>query len=270
MIDRLGFGCVALTSFATPGEAMRLLNTAYDLGIRHFDTAPIYGQGYSERLLGRFLRGRRDRVTVATKFGLTPPRTPNLPLAAALALNAVRRRLARRRAETPSAPATAEPVEPDRRRIERSEIEAAFDASRRSLGIDHIDLYLLHEEVPAALTPQAFDYLQSLRASGKVRRLGLAAPATRYGALSPEDLEGWDVLQYEAGPAWPGSAGLIARFPAQQHIFHSCLKGVARDGDPQAAGRALAERLTANPQGLVLFSSTRPDHVRTNLRVLAG
>jgi aryl-alcohol dehydrogenase-like predicted oxidoreductase len=271
MIDRLGFGCVALTSAATPGEALRLLNTAFELGVRHFDTAPIYGQGYSERLLGQFLRGRRDQVTVATKFGMRPSRPPSLPIAAALALNALRRRLAApRRPAGTATPDSEPPADPPTRRIGREEIEADFDASRRSLGVDHIDLYLLHEETPAALTPEALDFLQELRAAGKARRIGLAASATRYLALSPADLQGWDALQYESGAMWPASEGLLERFPAQQHIFHSCLKGVPRSGDPGAAGRALAERLAANPHGMVLFSSTKPDHVRANLAAVAG
>jgi D-threo-aldose 1-dehydrogenase len=271
MIDRLGFGCVALTGFATPGEALRLLNTAFDLGIRHFDTAPLYGQGYSERLVGEFLRGRRDRVTVATKFGMGPARPPNLPLPVALGLNVLRRRLAAgrpRKVETTKAPA-ASPTPASSRRIERPEIQAAFDASRRSLGVDHIDLYLLHEDVPAALSPDALAFLRDLRTAGQVRQIGLAASASRYQALEPADVEGWDLLQYEAGSMWPGSDGLLRRFPDQKHVFHSCLKGVTRQGDPNAAGRVLAERLAANPKGLVLFSSTRIDHLRANLGVLS-
>ncbi len=277
MIDRLGFGCVALTSFDTPGQVSRVLNTAFDLGVRHFDTAPLYGQGYSERLLGEFLRGRRDKVTVATKFGMSPARPPRLPIPAALALNALRRRMAASRPRSAEAarPAAEPPVpEPQvaapPRRIERAEIEAAFDASRRSLGVDHVDLYLLHEEVPAALSPGALAFLLALRAAGKAKRIGLAASASRYRALSVADVQGWDVLQYEAGPMWPNSDVLLERFPAQQHIFHSCLKGVPRDGGPDAAGLVLRRQLERNPDGLVLFSSSKAEHIRANLAAVTG
>ena len=54
-------------------EAIALLESAFDVGIRYFDTAPSYGDGVSERRLGRFLKrmpaGQRSQVTVATKFG---------------------------------------------------------------------------------------------------------------------------------------------------------------------------------------------------------
>jgi hypothetical protein len=265
-VERLGFGCTPLTALATPGAALRLLEGVFDLGVRHFDTAPVYGQGYSERLLGLFLRRRRGTVTVATKFGLTPARAPTLPIAAALALNAVRRRLPR---PQPSDGATAAaPPSALTPCIGRAEVAAAFDASRRSLGVERIDLYLLHEHVPAALTPEAFDFLLALKASGQVGRIGLAANGARYLALAEADLEGWDVLQYESGPAWPAHAALPTRFPGKLHYFHSCLKGVAREAG--AIGAVLAERLAANPEGKVIFSSTRLDHVRADLAAIAG
>jgi aryl-alcohol dehydrogenase-like predicted oxidoreductase len=54
-------------------ERLQLLECAYDAGIRHFDTAPYYGYGEAERVLGEFLRGKRDQVTITTKFGIQPP-----------------------------------------------------------------------------------------------------------------------------------------------------------------------------------------------------
>ena len=165
------------------------------------------------------------------------------------------------------------PIRPPatRRRIGRAELEASFDSSCRALGTDHVDLYLLHEEVPSALEPAAVDFLQELRASNRVRQLGLAANGSRYLDLEPADLAPWNVLQYEFGPAWPAHAGLLRQFPAKTHIFHSCLRGVS----PTAAsgtepGRVLAGCLSANPSGRVLFSSTNLAHVRANLRVIGG
>ena len=68
-----GFGCVGLTAVEGENRAIELLHRAHDLGITHFDVAPLYGMGRAEHILGRFLQGRRSNVTVATKFGLAPP-----------------------------------------------------------------------------------------------------------------------------------------------------------------------------------------------------
>lgn len=269
-IDRLGFGCVALAGLASPRRARDLLEGVLELGIRHFDTAPVYGRGYSERLLGDFLRGKRQQVSIATKFGLPAGQAPRLPIELAMGLNALRRRLRSRPTPAAARPASDPPsaadAEPPPRRIGRAEVEASFDASRRALGIDTIDLYLLHEALPSSLEPAAVDFLLKLREAGKVGRLGVAARGNRTLALTPSELADWDVLQYEYGPAWPQHAELPDRFPSMTHIFHSCLRGVARDGN--AAARTLAACVSANPRGRVLFSSANLAHIRDNVGAL--
>ncbi|MFZ5779689.1 MAG: aldo/keto reductase [Pseudomonadota bacterium] len=275
VLDRVGFGCGALSTLGTPRASRRLLEGVLELGIRHFDTAPLYGRGYSERLLGQFLRGKRESVSIATKFGLVPGYVPPLPVGLAMGLNALRRWGARARrvpASVASSPAPAPPPpsppadRPSAPTIDRDAVKTAFDGSCRALGTDHIDLYLLHEHVPSALTSGAMDFLLDLKASGRVGQIGLAANGSRYAGLSHAELMPWDVLQYEYGPAWPDHASLPQRFPTKSHVFHSCLRGVTGGG--QAPGRVLARCLRDNPSARVLFSSTRLDHVSENVRTL--
>lgn len=268
-VVRLGFGCVALASLANPRQARDLLEGVLELGIRHFDTAPVYGRGYSERLLGDFLRGKREQVSIATKFGLSPGQAPRVPVGLAMRLNALRRRLRSgpaHAAVTPTSDPSTADAEPPPRRIGRDEVEASFDASRRALGTDTIDLYLLHEALPSSLEPAAIDFVLKLRDAGKVGQLGVAARGSRTLALNPAELAEWDVLQYEYGPAWPQHAELPRRFPSKTHIFHSCLRGVSRQGPDPA--RALAACVSANPSGRVLFSSANLAHIRDNVGAL--
>lgn len=269
LVDRLGFGCVGLSLAPTAAKAVGLLEAVHDLGIRYFDTAPIYGRGYSERLLGRFLRGRREKVIVVTKFGLSPPTAPRLPVGVALGLAALKRRLRSSPAPSVASPAPPLPTVGQTRRISRAEVQSSFDASRRSLGTDYVDVYLLHEDLPAALEPDALELLLQLRAAGAVRQLGVAAAGGRYANLTPSDLAGWDVLQYEYGPAWPWTAGLPRRFPRMQHVFHSSLHGCL-GADPAVPARTMAHCLTANPEARLLFSSTKLAHIRDNLRYMGG
>jgi aryl-alcohol dehydrogenase-like predicted oxidoreductase len=138
-LDKIGFGCIALSTLPNSGAARKLLEGVLDIGITHFDTAPVYGKGYSERILGEFLRHKRDGVTVATKFGLGLPGVFPAPIWLALPLNNLRRRWRSRRA--PSHPRS---VSDDRkgyeddtllnpRRITRAEIERSFENSCRAL-----------------------------------------------------------------------------------------------------------------------------------------
>jgi hypothetical protein len=189
-----------------------------------------------------------------------------------LRLNALRRQLKPAR-RTPAGPLASPSFRPWVRRITRQEVEQSFHRSLRALGVDYIDLYLLHEAVPAYLAPDATDFVRELKACGRVRKIGVAAHGGNYAGLSDEDLEGWDVLQYEFGPRWPTHDCLRARFPGKQHILHSCLKSTLKappGTEARSPARVLCDCMRANPGGRVLFSSTRLEHVQQNLSLLSS
>jgi hypothetical protein len=124
MLSRLGFGTSGVMGAAlTTSGRLKLLDTAWDAGIRHFDTAPLYGFGEAESLLGPFLRRRRDTITITTKFGLLPASVhplarPLIPLARGVnrrLLPPLRRgvaRLASRRSAAPGPQASSLLVPP--------------------------------------------------------------------------------------------------------------------------------------------------------------
>lgn len=68
-VSRLGFGTASLHHLLSSGDRQSLLETAFDHGFTHFDTAPLYGDGMAERELGKFLASKREKVTIGTKFG---------------------------------------------------------------------------------------------------------------------------------------------------------------------------------------------------------
>jgi hypothetical protein len=267
-ISRLGFGCVQLTAISSARAAQNLLSAVFDLGIRHFDTAPIYGQGYSEKIIGRFLKGRREKVSIATKFGLRPSTRPTLYPDIALPLNALRKRY-----RAPPEKSVRVPVDPHKAspvvttRITKSDLQRDFSASCQAMSVDYIDLYLLHEHLPRSLDDDALQYLFWLKSSGQVGALGLAANGSNYLSLKPSNVTGWDVLQYEGGPAWPAHASLLRMFSEQTHNFHSCFKDVPR-GNSEVFGSRLRSCLRENPSGRVIFGSTSLRHVLDNLSVI--
>ncbi len=147
-VSAVGLGCMTMTGDYGAGdeaEAIATIHRAIALGVNFFDTADAYGRGRNEALLGRALKGRRDAVVVATKFG--PVRDAE---------------------DRPSINGRPEYV------------AQACDASLGRLGVDVIDLYYLHRvdrETPIEDTVGA---MARLVEQGKVRCLGLseAAPAT--------------------------------------------------------------------------------------------
>jgi aryl-alcohol dehydrogenase-like predicted oxidoreductase len=73
-VSRIGLGTMAMSGYyldatSSEGESIRTIHRALDLGVTHIDTAEIYGPYTNEELVGRALKGRRDGVVVATKFG---------------------------------------------------------------------------------------------------------------------------------------------------------------------------------------------------------
>jgi aryl-alcohol dehydrogenase-like predicted oxidoreductase len=171
---RLGFGCVSLGS-AGGGRSVRadvrLVQEAVDLGVTVFDTAAAYGSGASERVLGDALRGRRDRVLLATKGGYVfRERWSAEQAARRLAANMLRR-LPRRGI----GPASVGPGRDAYREKDFTPrfLRASVEASLRRLRTDHIDLYQLHG--PPDVLPDVFAELVDLRTSGKVLAFGVGA-----------------------------------------------------------------------------------------------
>src|ERR1700675_2032815 len=138
-IPVIGFGCSSLASVGHK-SALRLLDNAFDAGIRHFDVARYYGYGEAEATLGAFLKSRRAQVTVATKFGIEPPRRTN---ALRVALGVGRRFLR----FVPSARGVIQkhtPVLVKGNAFSVADAQRNLETSLRELGSDYIDFYLLH------------------------------------------------------------------------------------------------------------------------------
>ncbi len=158
-VSAMGLGCMGMSEFygsTDDAQSLATLEAAFDAGVTLFDTADSYGIGHNEALLGRFLRGKRGQVRIATKFGLV------------------------RQAGSYE------------RRVDNTPhyIRSACEASLRRLGVEHIDLYYIHR-LNLAQTPleDALGALADLARQGKIGALGLcevsAATLRRAAALHP-------------------------------------------------------------------------------------
>ncbi len=199
-LSRLGLGCSRVGSFNNPQslrQSAALIRAALDLGVTVLDTSNIYGQGDSERTIGRAVKGRRDAAFIVSKVGRGFSGKMRM---LAWAKPLVRPLLARR-GQGGGAAVTARRQESLRYDWRPETFAGALDASLRRIGTDRLDGYLLHSP-PAAVAGDAAvgAALARLRQAGKVRHYGVSCDdlPTLAAALTMEGLTmlqlPWDVI----------------------------------------------------------------------------
>jgi aryl-alcohol dehydrogenase-like predicted oxidoreductase len=227
-VPAIGFGCMVLPGFYFPGseeQAIATLHRAADIGVNFLDTADAYGNGKNEELIGRAIKGRRERYLIATKFGNVWK--PNVDY------------------DVDGRP---------------EYVVQACEASLKRLGIETIDLYYQHRVDPRVPIEDTVGAMKRLVEQGKVRYLGLseASPKTIRRAHKVHPIT---ALQTEYS-LWTREAeaeilplcrelgiGYVAYSPLGRGIFGGEIKGaesLAENDRRKAHPRFQGENLAAN------------------------
>ncbi len=278
---RLGFGTSALAGRIGRKESLRLLETAYDAGIRYFDTAPMYGYGAAEELLGEFLRTRRDHVTIATKFGIEPPkRSTAMKVIKTVAQGVVslapslRSTLSQRAAQMVSHGNFTLPY-----------AAMSLKRSLAALKTPHIDIFLMHEVALEQMTPELLDFLEAAVQRGEINQYGAATGAEetlrilRSGIAPGTVAQFPDKIAVEATDLLPASH-LCVTHSVLGEDFRTFCAAIAEDEqfarscsnqlgfackDTRKLGRFfLWTAMERNKHGIVVFGSLQDASIRAN------
>lgn len=156
----IGYGCwvVSGKEFWTGTDdknSVQAIETAYDKGINFFDVAPVYGFGHAEKLLGKALKGKRDKVIIASKCGLVWDESRNIS-----------------------------------NLLSKDSLLEEIDASLRRLSTDYIDIYQMHWPDYSTPIEETMETLNKIKAAGKIRYIGasnfpvkLLNEARKYGEI---------------------------------------------------------------------------------------
>lgn len=275
--SQIGLGCANL--FAGPGQdaANRLVGAALDAGIRHFDTAPAYGSGTSEDALAAALEGRSEGITITTKLGIMRP--SQTKASAGLRLRQI--------AKSALAFAPGLKARLGQRAYQMARqtnfaidaLEVSLTESLRRLRRDQVDVLLLHEPEPADVTDELARWMEDKVAQGRAGSVGFGVRRSSFTQV----LQSWPGVRFVQTEWLPDET---LELPGQRERFVSLHGAVRHRGALEARVRtdmqlrdrlaaygidsaapdgsaraALALALGANPDGLLLVSSSQPDRI---------
>jgi D-threo-aldose 1-dehydrogenase len=271
--SRLGYGCTNLMGAIDRQASLRLLEAAFDAGIRHFDVAPSYGEGQAEGCVGEFLGRHRGEVTVTTKYGAPREKSTGL-------IGLVKSALRSGKAHG------------GRLGFDAAHAKQSLERSLKELGTDRIDVWLLCDLTADDLRHDAQDeqllrLMEDSVAAGTIGTFGVASERRKVETLMLKRAKYCRTLQFE----W---AATDVAVPARMHGFRihhgalgwhlpALLAGLVEDkprcakwsdkvGMNLADGSVLAalmlkSALMENPHSLLLFSAKRRDHIERNVAV---
>ena len=140
-VSKLAIGCLHMGAFVDSSMSERIIDYAFDHEINFFDTSPIYGNGQSERIVGKFTKNKRDKVLIASKVGLAVSKKNNQFGVRKMQLN-------------------------------KKNIVKSVDLSLNNIGTDYIDYFQLHCFDDNTHIEDTFDSLNELVKVGKIRSYG--------------------------------------------------------------------------------------------------
>jgi D-threo-aldose 1-dehydrogenase len=288
---RVGFGCSNLLGDKTPEVGLGLLHAAYESGIRHFDVARVYNYGDAEALVGEFASGKRDKITISTKFGLMPRegvarmKGPVRLVRRLMRSSSWIRKRVRRNVKSLTRGGQFDPVT----------ARISLETSLRALRTDYIDIYLLHECSLSDCSDEILAFLEHAKTEGKIRAYGCGTAFEKVPPIATTRPQFLPVAQFESSilrsnvksfngirpvqnlllithGALSAASTIKARLKSDTAFEEELIRGTGVEIHHASAlyGLLLRHAMLENPNGIVLFRAGAVERIRSTLKAVEG
>ena len=259
-VSKFGFGCSSLHRKFWFGDQKRIIYGALDTGITHFDTAASYGMGGTEGVLGRILRGSRDHISLATKFGIDR----NL---AVTKINQLRWLFMAKKVLGKSFKKNS--LESEFRDFSLKNASQSLHLSLRQLGTDRVEIFFVHDprRISQFVLEDLVTWAEQQKQLGKIRYFGISGDIDVLSEIELVLLKQVDVLQTEDCHNWQSLRRRMNGYIDPQITF-GYLRNMKINGYEYNADEVLKMAIKRNTRGCILVSSSKISNIKKLSQIL--
>lgn len=262
----LGFGCAPIMGSVDAVAGKRALHCALDLGVNHLDLARSYGYGEAEKFIGKLIKGNRQNLVLASKFGIVANWKASLIAPVKPLVRYAMSKIRKNKTAINKANGQAGGVSIANSFMERVPLRAdvmkkSLEQSLKALGTDYLDCFFIHEPEETLLNiEELINMADVLKQEGKIRAVGLACTRVQMPAHAAY-LNKFDLLQFDNSPGAPGYDEAVADRGLSSNVIFSPMRGGANDISPADKLKLLYKDF---PNSVVICSMFNPDHIAVN------
>jgi len=258
--SRIGFGCASVLGAVDGVRARRALHCALDHDINHFDLARSYGYGEAERFIGQVLKGRRNEVIIASKFGIKANWKAGVLKPVKPLVRLLKSRVVKEQKSITNAKGIGDRFH-DRIEITPRNMILSLEKSLSELQVDYLDHFFVHEPISTIYNIEELIFTsENLKKAGKIRCFGIAFNITEKH-LHEAYLDKFDLVQFNK-PVIPDEYhSILKERGAKKNVLFSALSG---RGAGQSATGALQQLAYDFQESVILCSMFSEEHIKEN------
>jgi aryl-alcohol dehydrogenase-like predicted oxidoreductase len=256
-ISKMIFGTASLIKNRTTNEQLFILNKAVDCGFTHFDTAPLYGFGTSENIVGSVIK-KNSNLSVTTKVGLYPLLGINPNFIKLFSIRAIQTLSRRLFGNFKNPLDLTKPIIDSSVQRARKSLENSLENLKR----DHIDIYMIHEACDVLFFSEEWKmFLSNIKKEGKIKFTGLALSSNNKNFfINKKNFQLFDILQAKDSLLYK-EANILLQNNLPLQITYGYFSSINKNINNFNYSNYLKKILARNKNGAIIVSSNKTSHI---------